>query len=279
MWPLSTAHGPVHRLTSDHTGTLWAKFTGEGLARYRGDQWEMVGTSREPHLICVVDGREGPESWLAHAGGLARLQADRWVETDAWPSSLPQPVHFARTDTLFGGPREWMGTLSSALWFRTLTPTPGAWTRFEHPDINGFVIGVLRGTEAGREALWSGAAGALIRIQDDGVRVWRAATGEVPTSILNMMVQSYDSTGQHILWVASRGGLLRLAFRLLTSPDEHTKRQGILRNELQEREQGLRRLTQAIVVGGQSPTLLDGIREREERRTTSRSNWSGCRRR
>lgn len=67
------------------------------------------------------------------------------------------------------------------------------------------------------------------------------------------------------------------AVQSLTSDDTYAQREKDLKTELQQVEEELMRLTEAIVAGGQLQTVLNAIREREERRTRLQHELSAIR--
>jgi hypothetical protein len=62
----------------------------------------------------------------------------------------------------------------------------------------------------GHEELWVlSYGGGVARIRDDGVRIWRADTGELPSEAIYSAVETHSASGERLIWMASRGGLLR----------------------------------------------------------------------
>jgi diguanylate cyclase (GGDEF)-like protein len=209
MWPFPEAHSLVRELQADDRGHLWALFEREGLAHYDGRRWRLVAEPRGGRRFSVIERDGQREYWLADERQLARLRDGAW-RVDGGPPFPPAPAVIERTDTLFGGPREWVGSSSDGLWYRTRSKTPAPWTRFEHPDVIGGITGVLRSEAGGREELWVLSGTGLARIRDAGVRVWSAARGELPTTSMYDIVQTRGFTGDPTIWIASRAGLLRV---------------------------------------------------------------------
>jgi hypothetical protein len=91
-------------------------------------------------------------------------------------------IAFARSQSLFGGPREWLGSGTRGLWYRPLA-TPGApWRRFEAPELRDLALtDVLVSEDDGVEELWVLAyGGGIVRIRDDGITRWRSDSGALP---------------------------------------------------------------------------------------------------
>lgn len=211
LWPFPEARSLVRDLQADVDGTVWAVFEREGLASYDGQRWSLAGGERVIQRFSTIERDGRSELWLAHNHDLARRTNGRWqTDPGPWPASAPEPAVVERTDTLFGTPREWMGSTNDGLWYRSLAPAPGPWTRFEHPAITGIVADLLRSEDAGVEELWVLTAAGLACIRGDDVRAWSADRGEIPTNAAYRIVQTGDAAGVRSLWVATRAGLLRL---------------------------------------------------------------------
>lgn len=203
----------VRDMASDTDGNLWAIFESEGLARYDGHGWTLVGEPRfyQRFSTVLVEGRE--QLWASHDNGLARLDDGVWIE-DAGNGSIPpgRTVAVSHTQTLFGSPRDWLGDADNGVWFREATHPPGPWQRFEDPLVHDMPITDLMRSVAddGAEELWVlSYGGGVARIRKDGARVWRADAGELPTEAIYSVVETHSASGEHWIWMASRAGLLR----------------------------------------------------------------------
>jgi ligand-binding sensor domain-containing protein len=123
-------------------------------------------------------------------------------------------IAIARTETLHGGTRDWAGTAVNGLWFRHRADAEqiGAWQRVDLPEVRDLAItDLVRTQDRGREELWVlSYGGGLVRLRDDGLRVWRSARDELPTEAIYSAVATYSSAGERTLWIASRAGLLRV---------------------------------------------------------------------
>jgi diguanylate cyclase (GGDEF)-like protein len=214
LWPVAGASSLVRDLERDPAGNLWAIFEREGLAQYRGGDWRlhaqpamyMYGFSGEA-------GGDGPrELMVAHQGPIWHWRDGRF---EPGPMQVPAgtaAVRIVRTETLFGSPRLWMAT-GDGLWFRDTDPaTAGSWQRFDDPRLKTFLsTDLLRAENGDSEELWAISYGAgIVRLRNDGVRVWRAHTGELPTEAIYGARATQTREGEQQLWIASRAGLLRI---------------------------------------------------------------------
>jgi diguanylate cyclase (GGDEF)-like protein len=202
----------VRDMANDADGNLWAIFESEGLARFDGQDWQQVGEARFHQRFSTVRVNGKPELWVAHNQGFARLDGDRWIEAiQTSGPHLGRMIAVARTSTLLGAPREWIASADRGLWYRELTPTPGDWQRSESPELRDIALTDLLAVADGkREELWVVSyGGGVARIRDDGVRIWRAKPGELPTEAVYSAVETRDPNGEQTIWMASRAGLLR----------------------------------------------------------------------
>lgn len=204
----------VRDMVSGDDGTLWAIYEREGLARYDGQQWSLIGESRFFQRFSITGSGATRAIWAMHDRGLSRLVGDRWDEDPGNAGGqLVRPFATAITQSLFGGPRQWVGTAGEGLWFRELEPITGAWQRYDEPAIDdALATELLRSIGPdGSEELWISTYGSgLLRLRDEGLRTWRGERGELPTEALYFMVETRTSAGERLLWIASRAGLLRL---------------------------------------------------------------------
>ncbi len=214
--PLANAQSLVRDMVSDEQGTLWAIFEGEGLASYDGKGWSLSGEQAFFHRFSkTVDaaGRSIIEVGSDH--GLLRLVDGTWLPDPASdsPAGNAIVIKTARTRTLFGGPREWRAINSDDLWFREVPAgkPPGPWQRYAGDTFKGFFFTDLVSThDRGREELWVLSYGnGLVRLRDDGVRMWRAENGELPSEAIYSAISTHSADGERTMWLASRAGLLR----------------------------------------------------------------------
>ncbi len=213
LWPVAGARSLVRDLERDSDGHLWAIFEREGLARLDGDHWQL-----HPQPAMYMYGFLGDASgagssplMVAHTG-----QAWQWQGGEFKPAPLEVPVgsaaiRIARTQTLFGAARLWMAT-TDGLWFRSLDPSSDTWQRFDDPRLRTFLsTDLLRTSDGDIEELWALSYGSgIVRIRDDGVRAWRAETGELPTEAIYNARATRTWDGQRLLWMSSRAGLLQI---------------------------------------------------------------------
>jgi diguanylate cyclase (GGDEF)-like protein len=216
-WSLPQAHSLVRDMQPAPDGILWAIFEREGLARYDGRSWTIYPESNVFHQrfsdIELADGT--PEIWVSDDKGLLKLDGDTWLPDPGNPSLHRGPVvGIEQTESLSGSPRQWMLSTIDGLWYREIVagPNPNSWRRFEEPGFDTLHgTNLLRAHDGETEELWVLTYGdGLFRIRNDGVRVWRSATGELPSEAIYSARATYSAQGQRTLWLASRAGLLRL---------------------------------------------------------------------
>lgn len=216
LWPTPWAHSLVRDMERDADGNLWTIFEREGLARLDGEEWVPVADPKGFLYFFnrTLDPSGGPQTQLAHTAGIWVRKRDSWVlELSAESASGAPPHQIEYTQTLFGAPRQWLGTDRGLAWRPMVDGRPqGEWQAYEDPLLADFgFVRLLTTTEGGREELWALGFGAgLVRIRDDGIRAWRARTGELPTESIYSMRSTRGPSGERWLWVASRAGLLRL---------------------------------------------------------------------
>ncbi|MFZ1724417.1 MAG: hypothetical protein WAT76_12405, partial [Dokdonella sp.] len=215
-WPFAQAHSLVRDMQVDARGNLWAIFEREGLARHDGRAWSLDSSRNAFHQrfsdTFLADGT--PQFWVSEDHGFRSLVGDRWQEDPGNDSVRSGPlVRIEQSETLFGQPRQWMGTGSDGLWYRTLADhgKTNPWQRFEQPGFATLhTTDLLRTHDGDAEELWVLTYGdGLIRIRNDGIRRWRAVRGELPTESIYSARATYSARGQRTLWLASRAGLLR----------------------------------------------------------------------
>lgn len=97
-----------------------------------------------------------------------------------------------------------------------------------------------------------------------------ASLTEVDEVVLGVIEEELFNDG-------SAEAAINRAVQSLTSDDTYAQRENDMKAELQQIEEGLARLTEAIVAGGQLQTVLNAIREREERRTQVQHELSALR--
>jgi diguanylate cyclase (GGDEF)-like protein len=221
--PFPDAHSLVRDLQLDAHGTLWAIFEREGLARYDGQRWSLY--DRGPvsrHRFSVLTGPDGGiDLWVGHEHGFLHQVGDGWRPDPGDSAATLRPASIARTQTLFGAPREWLGDLDRGLWYREIGSGSARWRRHADPQLDSMpVTDVLRTVDAGQEELWvTSYGGGIARLRADGVRVWRAATGELPTESIYNARATTTPAGDRLLWIASRAGLLRVHGDRITTYD------------------------------------------------------------
>jgi len=217
-WPFAEARSLVRDMQIDSSGVLWAIFEREGLARYDGIAWSLYPYRNTFHQrfsdTTRVDGTK--DYWLGLDRGYLHLQGGSWLpDPGNAPIEQGPAGSIEQTDSLFGEPRQWMAINGGGLWYRRVVAPgqPEAWRRFEAPEFNALrTTAMLRTHDAGAEELWVLTYGdGLLRIRNDGIRIWRAARGELPAEALYSAQVTYAKDGERSLWIASRAGLLRMS--------------------------------------------------------------------
>ncbi len=210
------ARSLVRDMHQDRSGTLWAIFEREGLARYDGKHWQLTGHTTFAHRFShtlLPDGRQ--QDWVAQAGAIAALNGGA-LQIDVGSLALPAgtTIKFERSERLFGGPREWLVRSPGQIWFRKadVASAESSWQRFEHPELNlQLPTDLVRTFDRGVEELWFLAYGSgIYRLREDGLRHWSAAQGELPSEAIYSALATYGDNGERTLWVATRAGLLRI---------------------------------------------------------------------
>ena len=216
-WPFAQARSLVRDMQVDAKGTLWAIFEREGLARYDGQSWSLLAERNEFHqrFSKTFNADGTAEFWVSDEHGFRRLTGEHWQDDPGNGSVQVGPVaRIEQTETLFGQPRQWMATTSDGVWFRNLGSDAKTlpWERVDLPGLATLhTTDMLRTHDGDAEELWILTYGeGLIRIRNDGLRIWRAAAGELPTEAIYSAEVTYSAQGERTLWMASRAGLLRL---------------------------------------------------------------------
>ncbi|MCO5055753.1 ligand-binding sensor domain-containing diguanylate cyclase [Thermomonas sp.] len=212
---LPVPNSPIMDLATAPDGALWALLGFSGYARYDGRRWTTGGKADEFGSFQAVG--SGPGRLLVATGqtGVWQLEGNRWRKDFGDPAQAGiRPSGFAQTRRLFGEPRQWLGDINGGLWYRRVEPAGfGPWQRFHHPVIDRLIPGRLFASrnDAGQEELWFiPYNNGLVRLRDDGIRVWKPGEAGVPATSMHKMVETRGATGQRDLWIATRAGLLRI---------------------------------------------------------------------
>jgi diguanylate cyclase (GGDEF)-like protein len=220
------ARSLVRDMQRDADGVLWALFEREGLARYDGRTWSLPGLVETfAQRFSVTDAGDGRERlWIPQSRDFVRLEGGRLVkEATHGPEPPGRALAIAETRGLLGGPRQWVAVFQHGLWYRDTADAgaPGAWQRFEAPEVRDMAItDLLRTVDRGEEELWVVSyGGGIARLRHDGLRLWRAARGELPTEAMYGGVATYSPQGECTVWVGSRAGLLRIRGDAVTTYD------------------------------------------------------------
>lgn len=215
-WPFAQAHSLVRDMQVDANGILWAIFEREGLASNDGQGWSLDADRSALYQrfsdTFRADGT--PDFWVGEDLGFARLIGERWQDDPGNDSVKLGPIErIEQTETLLGQPRQWLGAATDGIWYRDLATdgTTNPWQRVQLPGLATLhVTDMLRTHDGDTEELWILTYGdGLIRVRNDGIRIWRAATGELPTEAIYSARATYSAQGERTVWMASRAGLLR----------------------------------------------------------------------
>lgn len=214
LWDFPQARSLVRDMERSADGTLWAMFEREGLAFYDGSAWTPYPLPGDQMFrfsdVYRPDGAR--ELWFSSRGGLRRWDDGVW-HSPPTPPAAPVPVaRFEQTVRLQGRPLQWVGSSAGGLWLRDPQREDGLWQPAPWPEFRPMYINdVLRTEEYGQEQLWvSSYHGGVARISEQGVRLWRSATGELPSEAIYSIRATYSADGEQSVWLASRAGLLRI---------------------------------------------------------------------
>lgn len=215
--PLSEAQSLVRDMYTDDAGTLWALFDREGMAAYDGERWRLHPTTGGfiQRFSTLTQPNGQVQAWIGHELGFSMLRDGEW-RLDPGNASLPpgSAITIAQTETLLGGPTQWMGSTALGLLFRQQRGDGSwaAWERYDAPEVSAMRLSDLQVTEQhGQEELWLiSYGGGLARIRNDSLRLWRAHSSELPTEAIFSARATYTASGERLLWLASRAGLLRM---------------------------------------------------------------------
>jgi diguanylate cyclase (GGDEF)-like protein len=206
--------GTLGTFTLGHDGVLWVAFRDRGVARFDGTAWHFEGRAHGlpdnvRRIVEIEDAADHHQLFAATFGaGLLQRDGERWTPAPGTEELPADVVAAARTQRLGGGERLWAGTLRDGLWYRA----DGHWRRFRDARFDPGQIEDLRVVARGDdEQLWILAFGdGLWRLDRDGLRQWSARGGELPSNDLYQIEPGHAANGDTVLWIASRGGLLRV---------------------------------------------------------------------
>ena len=191
-WPFAEARSLVRDMQTDSDGALWAIFEREGLVRYDGSRWNAVsGLEQVPPTFFRLPGgptaRRTSGSALTPASGISRAASGgptpathRCRRARSRASNRPNRCSADRANG-------WRRRIDG-LWFRELDRRRIAESlaALRGAGIRWLALHRLMRTRNGDdEELWVLSYGdGLARIRNDGIRIWRAANGELPTEAM-----------------------------------------------------------------------------------------------
>jgi diguanylate cyclase (GGDEF)-like protein len=225
LWDVPQGRSLVRDMESSADGTLWALFESEGLARYDGQRWTLDPSAPgSTHRFAQVHAGSGERAlWLTNdLGGYMRWRDGQWERPLAHvPNPSGSLLRIEQTEHLYGRPLQWMGTTDGGLWMRELADPQAHWQRFDHPVIRQMYLTDLRRIEVnGVEELWViSYNGGVARLRDEQIRIWRSASGELPTEAMYSALDTVDADGASSIWIASRAGLIRIRGDVVTTYD------------------------------------------------------------
>lgn len=215
LWPAAGASSLVEDLTLAG-GSLWAIFQGHGLYRRAAGRWQaQTGVADVPTIAFDTPRADGGQDhWIGLEDGLWRWTDGRWQrEQHDDDAPLQGPLGMARTERLFGRPRQWLATRFGLMYREARDGTSWTpWRPFEAPSLQGILsTDAIRSVADGEEELWVTTYGlGIARINAHGVRWWTAANGDLPGESIYGGVATYESDGTRLIWLASRSGLLQI---------------------------------------------------------------------
>jgi ligand-binding sensor domain-containing protein len=110
--------GVLANFTLDHDGNLWAGLRDRGLARFDGRQWQFEKIADQPpdHLRRVNEAVDAHGKYALYAtsfgSGVYRRDGTRWVPVEHNDELPAMTLSVARTQSIGGHERMWVGTLS-----------------------------------------------------------------------------------------------------------------------------------------------------------------------
>jgi diguanylate cyclase (GGDEF)-like protein len=216
-WPVDGASGLVRSLSTDADGNFWTVFEAKGLARYDGRAWtlrdDVPDFIRRLTETTGIDGRL--TLWAATDDGLWQLKVGQWHPDPGNASTLVgATVDIETTQRLFGEARQWLASPGGELLYRRIE-ADGSVGDWQPARIDGLgavaFIDLLRTEDRGREELWMLTYGhGLVRVSEDGVRVWREGAQGLPSEAMYGALASISPSGERLVWIASRGGLIQV---------------------------------------------------------------------
>lgn len=189
LWPTLNARSLVRHLARFPDGALWAVFEREGLARWADDQWQFQSTNQGAlfRFSQTVSADGQSEAWVAGQNGLWKRAGQAWIADPGNGAATLDAEALVETQSLFGAPRQWLLT-RSGLFYRPVASGARVhpWVAHSDPMFRNFPgSDMALSIDQGREELWILSYGeGLVRLRDDGMRVWRSAKGELPTEAL-----------------------------------------------------------------------------------------------
>ncbi|MEZ5313457.1 MAG: hypothetical protein R2862_07270 [Thermoanaerobaculia bacterium] len=208
--------GVVYDLTRDRQGRLWATLPGVGLASYDGRRWHVENRESglpEGPFRRVVDtgGSDGTgEIWaLSMDGQLLHRTGERWIREPGSEQLPPGPLIAAAQTFRLG---EAGTALDRDLQSGSLVPRRRSLAAVRgraFPSRAGGISPRHRTSRARR--LWISTFGSgLWRLDEQGLRAWNIASGDLPTDELYGLAETRLPDGDRAIWAASRSGLVQV---------------------------------------------------------------------
>ena len=201
---LAVEHG------QDGQAVLWAA-TDRGVGILRAGRWSLLDNRRglPSNIIRALLITERPKAptliWIGTFSGLARMAPGKWLSFTT-ASGLTEALVFATFEA--EDHSYWFATGGGGL----LHLARGVWTAQDavegHAITTVFTLCPGHGA-AGRKVLYAGS-------RDAGVLVWEAGhwhmwahNAELPQPSVYALLETRDPSGAPVLWVGTRGGLVR----------------------------------------------------------------------
>ncbi len=186
-------------------GAVWAATTRQGLGRFDGQHWTMLGANEglpAAPMQCLASA-EGAGLWVGTGQGLVLLENNRVARTELPGVSVESLLRLKDGGLLAGTARG------------LFQQSQGAWKPLPLPmEIQGRSIHALAQTRAmdGSDVLWVGTGGEGLASRDSaGWRIFTARNG-LPSGAIWSLLPVEAKAGTEALWIGTDAGLVHLQF-------------------------------------------------------------------
>jgi ligand-binding sensor domain-containing protein/signal transduction histidine kinase len=196
--PDTLTHVSIPVLYKDREGYLWIGTLGNGLFRYKGDQFERYTTKEGlpgDRIVAIYQEPEG-DIWVGTDGGLCQLRAGLFQTYTAQDGLQPDFISTIYEDSAGS---LWLGTTNGLNRFKD-----GQFTAYTAKD--GMPAKYIRSIcEDGTGALWIGTqGGGLTRFAHGRFTTWTTKDG-----LANDLILALYADNEGNLWVGTNDGLQR----------------------------------------------------------------------